>query len=53
MKTLSRNILLKVWHRLIGRPAPAHDLYLSLSITLFNFTSGWDRVLQTQRRFMA
>jgi hypothetical protein len=53
MKTQSRNILLKLWHRLIGCPAPAHDLYLSLSITLFNFTSGWDRVLQKQRQFMA
>jgi len=54
MKTRSRqNILLKLWHRLIGRPAPAHDPYLSLSITLFNFTSGWDRLLQKQRQFMA
>jgi hypothetical protein len=52
-KTLSRNVLRKLWHRLIGRPAPTHDLYLSLSITLFNFTSGWDRLLQKQRQFMA
>jgi hypothetical protein len=53
MKTISRNLLLKLWHRLSRRPAPAHDLYLSLSITLFNFTSGWDRLLQKQRQFMS
>jgi hypothetical protein len=54
MKTRSsQNILLKLWQKLIGRSALAHDPYLSLSITLFNFTSGWDRLLQKQRQFMA
>jgi len=53
MKTQSQNILLKLWQKLIGRSAPAHDPFLSLSITLFNFTSGWDRLLQKQRQFMA
>jgi hypothetical protein len=33
------------------RRALAHDLFLSLSITLFNFSSLWDRRLQKQRQF--
>lgn len=53
MKTKSRNILLKLWHRLIGRPAITHDPFLSLSITTFNSSTGWDRLLQKQLRFLA
>jgi hypothetical protein len=53
MKTRPHNILLKLWHRVIGRPAPAHDPFLSLSITLFNFSSGWDRLLREQRQLIA
>jgi len=53
MKMRSRqNILLKLWHRLIGRSAPAHDPYLSLSVGTFNFSTGWDRLLQKQRQFL-
>jgi hypothetical protein len=53
MKTQSQNILLKLWQGLIRRSAPANDPLLSLSMTLFNFASGWDRLLQNQRQFMA
>lgn len=44
------NILVHAWRRLAAREAPSHDPLLSLSITLFNFSSGWDRVLQKQRQ---
>ena len=44
------SVLARAWQRVLGRPAPAHDPLLSLSITLFNFSSGWDRVLQKQRQ---
>ncbi len=51
MKTPARlNVLARAWQRIIGRRAPAHDPLLSLSITLFNFSTGWDRVLQKQRQ---
>ena len=53
IKMPSQNILLKLWQGLIRRSAPAHDPLLSLSMTLFNFASGWDRLLQNQRQFMA
>ena len=53
MKTKSRNLLLKLWRRLIGRPATTHDPLLSLSITEFNFSTGWDRLVHEQRQFMA
>jgi hypothetical protein len=52
MKTQSQNAVLKLWRKLIRRSAPAHDPLLSLSMTLFNFASGWDRLLQKQRRFI-
>ncbi len=44
------NVLARAWQRVTGRRATAHDPLLSLSITLFNFSSGWDRVLQKQRQ---
>jgi hypothetical protein len=54
MKTQrKRNLLARAWQRVIGRRPPAHDPLLSLSITLFNFSTGWDRVLQKQRQFGA
>jgi hypothetical protein len=31
------------------RRAPYHDPLLSLSIALFNFSSGWDRPLQKRQ----
>jgi hypothetical protein len=49
MKTQPRSkILMEPWRRLMRRRALAHDPFLSLSITLFNFSSGWDRLLQKQ-----
>jgi hypothetical protein len=33
------------------RRALAHDPFFSLNITLFNFSSGRDRLLQKQRQF--
>lgn len=52
MKTQPRlKILMEAWRRLLRRRALAHDPFLSLSITLFNFSSGWDRLLQKQRQF--
>ncbi|HYJ03614.1 MAG TPA: hypothetical protein VEX43_00645 [Chthoniobacterales bacterium] len=53
MKTKSRHLLLKLWHRLFRRPAAAHDPFLSLSITTFNSSTGWDRLLQKQLRSLA
>jgi hypothetical protein len=44
------NVLARAWQRIIGRRTPAHDPLLSLSITLFNCSSGWERVLQKQRQ---
>jgi hypothetical protein len=30
---------------------PAHDYFLWLSITRFNFSTGWERILQRQNQF--
>jgi hypothetical protein len=35
------------------RSAPAHDPLLSLSITAFKFSTGWDRLLQKQHTWGA
>ncbi len=52
MKTHSKlNALARAWQRMSGRRAPAHDPLLALSITLFNFSSGWDRMIAKQRQF--
>jgi hypothetical protein len=53
MKTKQRNnAVLKLWRRIIGWRASRHDPFLSLSITQFNFSSGWDRLLQKQQQFL-
>jgi hypothetical protein len=47
MKTQAHpNFVARLWHRIARRSAPAHDPLLSLSIGLFNFSTGWDRLLQ-------
>lgn len=52
MKTQAQaNVLARVWRRLMASRAPAHDPLLSLSMNLFNFSSGWDRLLAKQRQF--
>jgi hypothetical protein len=54
MKTQPRSkILMELWRRLKRGRALAHDPFLSLSTTLFNFSSGWDRLLQKQDQFSA
>jgi hypothetical protein len=54
MKTQPRSkILMELWRRLKRGRALAHDPFLSLSTTLFNFSSGWDRLLQKQGQFSA
>jgi hypothetical protein len=54
MKTQPRSkILMEPWRRLTRGCALAHDPFLSLSITLFNFSSGWDWLLQKQGQFSA
>lgn len=32
-----------LWRKIFRRSTPVHDRFLSLSLTLFNNTSGWDR----------
>jgi hypothetical protein len=54
MKTQPRSkILMEPWRRLTRGCALAHDPFLSLSIALFNFSSGWDWLLQKQGQFSA
>jgi hypothetical protein len=54
MKKRARpTIFRRAWLRLLGRRAPMHDPLLSLSLSLFNFSSGWDRVLQKQKELGA
>jgi len=48
-----RNILLRAWCKLMGKGTPPHDPLLSLSITVFNFSTGWDRLLRKQGQFLA
>jgi hypothetical protein len=54
MKTQGpKSLIVRMWRRLMRRRVLAHDSFLSLSITLFNFSSGWDRLLQKQGHFSA
>ncbi len=53
MKTKRRNAFGRFWDRLGRGSAPTHDRLLSLSITNFNFSTGWDRLLQKQQQFGA
>lgn len=46
-------MFVKIWRSLFQRRRPAHDPFLSLSLTLFNYDSGWDRLLRKQGRFLA
>lgn len=51
MRIKQRNAFNRFWQRLVGVSLPAHDRFLSLSITNFNFSTGWDRLLQKERQF--
>jgi hypothetical protein len=42
VKTKHRTTL-KLWRKIFRRSAPAHDPWLSLSMTLFNYTDSWSR----------
>ncbi len=42
MKTKPRSFT-RLWCRIFRRPAPVHDPFLSLSMTLFNYTNSWSR----------
>ncbi len=44
-----RNSCSRFWQRFVKGPAPAHDRFLSLSITRFNLSTGWERLLQKQQ----
>ena len=52
-KERRRNILLRAWCKLMRQGVPPHDPLLSLSITIFNFSTGWDRLLRKQAEFIA
>lgn len=52
MKTQSHaSFLVRAWHKIVYSSVPAHDPLLFLSMTMFNFSGGWDRLLQKRRQF--
>jgi hypothetical protein len=43
MKTKHHRSFLKLWRKIFRQPAPAHDPWLSLNMTFFNYTDSWSR----------
>lgn len=53
MKKQTRsNAFVKTWRYLIRRRLPADDPLLRLSITDFNYSSGWDRLLRKHAQLL-
>lgn len=40
---------IRFWSTLLGLDPPLHDPLLSLSIEVFNFSTGWDRLLRSNQ----
>jgi len=40
-----RKSVAELWRRIFRRSARGHDPLLTLSITLFNYTDGWNRII--------
>jgi len=41
----SRNSFAELWRRIFRRTVRGHDPLLTLSMTLFNYTDGWSRII--------
>ncbi|HEY8649326.1 MAG TPA: hypothetical protein VIL70_00270 [Chthoniobacterales bacterium] len=50
MKTKhSTSSFLKLLRKIFRRSAPTHDPFLFLSMTLFNYTDGWNRTFSKEQ----